>query len=912
MFKKTKSLLATSLSVAMLATLITIPTSATTASKQLSGADRYQTALKIAQEGWTTSNSAIIARGDDSADALAAAPLAYAKGKAPILLTKTNEIPAGVLQELKDLGVKNVYIVGGIGAVSKAVADKLAAADLTIARVAGIDRYATSLEIAKAAFGVTPTGVVIANGLAYADALSVSSIAAVKGMPILLVDHNKLSAEQSAYITDKTVYAVGGTGVLNAAVVSITKAERLAGLDRYETNAAVLAKFDFDYSKLYLAKGTPANLVDSLAGSALAALANNPIVLVDQNNKINAEQTTVIKANLASTSTVVALGGTVSNAAVDAIEALRPQEVALTVKSVSAINGTTLSVIFEGKDAVEITVPTLVDGQTVVTFTYEAKEYTGTLATAYVTPIIGGGGITPVTPTAPVVTRDDTTNIVASMQAGMEYNLDNAGYVAYDATAFNVIDFSGVHTLLVRVSAEGINPVSADTTLIFTTNPVANVAPVISNVSLKSSNADTTKAMNGDILTLTFTSDKPVTKLNNFKINGSNPDTFTNVGNAYTVTHLVDVGDTVGQAATFQINVKDALGTYSQTIEATTDNSSVGIIAEYARISNVKISSDNADTTKAMNGDTVSLTFTSNEPVTKLSSFKINGSNPTTFINIGNLYMATHVVDVGDIVGELATFQINVMNAAGIYSPTIEGTNDGNSVTINPSVTLGAAKSTGSLENKDNINEMMTALWATGDSTVQGIAIKPVFSVAGTTLTIKGSNVSAGLLQWIKTQWGESSIPVSISFNNGTPEDMTADANWDNSYIIWVNLNTFTTETNEVTVPMTNEKNATYSIVVSPPTAAELAALTTTPSDTITAGISVGGYTPYTGVNFSTTNATEIYGIQLDGIVVKLPQDSDPDLYFNDARPIGIYYFYLHLTTGLWEKVTIVKLTVTP
>lgn len=55
------------------------------------------------------------------------------------------------------------------------------------------------------------------------------------------------------------------------------------------------------------------------------------------------------------------------------------------VKSVSAINDTTLSVKFEGKDAVEITVPALKDGQTVVTFKYEAKEYTGTLAEAYVT-----------------------------------------------------------------------------------------------------------------------------------------------------------------------------------------------------------------------------------------------------------------------------------------------------------------------------------------------------------------------------------------------------------------------------------------------------------------------------------------------------------------------------------------------
>ena len=92
--------------------------------------------------------------------------------------------------------------------------------------------------------------------------------------------------------------------------------------------------------------------------------------------------------------------------------------------------------------------------------------------------------------------------------------------------------------------------------------------------------------------------------------------------------------------------------------------------------------SSNADNTKAKNGDTITLTFTSDEPVTKLSNFKINSSNPNTFTNVGNVYTATHLVDVGDIVGTTATFQINVKNAAGIYSLTVERTTDGSSVTI--------------------------------------------------------------------------------------------------------------------------------------------------------------------------------------------------------------------------------------
>ncbi|MGK0469398.1 cell wall-binding repeat-containing protein, partial [Clostridium sp.] len=274
MFNNTRNSLSISLSVAMLATMVTIPQVASAAtSTQLSGLDRYKTSLEIVQAGWEkdSSDNVIIASGENKnmADSLAAAPLAYKMGEAPILLTKTDAIPDGVLEELARLGVKKVTIVGGTSAVSGVVESELKATGVTVERVSGADRFETSLEIAKAAFGTTSTEVVVANGLASADALSVSAIAANKGMPILLVNNRTgLTAEQKAYIAGNTVYAVGGTTVLSEAIVG--NATRLSGANRYETNAAILAKFAPDYSKIFLAKGTNANLVDALVGSAYA------------------------------------------------------------------------------------------------------------------------------------------------------------------------------------------------------------------------------------------------------------------------------------------------------------------------------------------------------------------------------------------------------------------------------------------------------------------------------------------------------------------------------------------------------------------------------------------------------------------------------------------------------------------
>jgi hypothetical protein len=128
-------------------------------------------------------------------------------------------------------------------------------------------------------------------------------------------------------------------------------------------------------------------------------------------------------------------------------------------------------------------------------------------------------------------------------------------------------------------------------------------------------------------------------------------------------------------------------------------------------------------------------------------------------------------------------------------------------------VTLEKATATGNFENKDNINEMMTALWTDGDSTVQGIDIKPVFSIGEYgELTVDGDNVTAGLLQWILTQWGGSSVPVAINFSSGTPVGMTTDANWNNGYTVWVNLGTLVTGMETVDVPMTNGTTASYDV----------------------------------------------------------------------------------------------------
>ena len=68
----------------------------------------------------------------------------------------------------------------------------------------------------------------------------------------------------------------------------------------------------------------------------------------------------------------------------------------------------------------------------------------------------------------PSVSNNDTLNTVTGMDTNMEYNLDNTGWVAYNASNFNSIDFKGDHTLQVRIMADTVRGAAASDTVTLT------------------------------------------------------------------------------------------------------------------------------------------------------------------------------------------------------------------------------------------------------------------------------------------------------------------------------------------------------------------------------------------------------------------------------------------------------------
>ncbi len=192
---------------------------------RLGGIDRYETSLKIAEAGWGASgtDSVFVATGRDYPDALSAGSAAGAIG-APVLLVDGLRPAASkaALAELKQFHLKNIYIAGGEGVVSKGVATSVRSSATNVKRYAGLDRYETSALLA--AKWNTKNGLVyLATGLDFPDALSGSAVAGAQSAPIMLTQRYCIPKDVYGVFTDikpKTGFVLGGTGVVSDKVLN--------------------------------------------------------------------------------------------------------------------------------------------------------------------------------------------------------------------------------------------------------------------------------------------------------------------------------------------------------------------------------------------------------------------------------------------------------------------------------------------------------------------------------------------------------------------------------------------------------------------------------------------------------------------------------------------------------------------
>lgn len=256
-------------------------------STRIYGSNRYETSFKVFNEGWDSSEYAVIVNGSDYPDALCATPLAE-KYSAPILLAQNKSLKdqKDLINILKEKGVKQVFIAGGTGIIPSSFEGELKGLGISSKRLGGKDRYETSVKIANELSSNTGE-ISLASGLGFADGLSISSVAGKRNMPVLLTKQNELPKPVADYIKKSNInksYIIGQSGVISDNVSkSVPNPERLGGANRYDTNKAVFDKFksDINLDNLYIASGL--NFPDALSVSALAAKSSNFVVLSDLN-----------------------------------------------------------------------------------------------------------------------------------------------------------------------------------------------------------------------------------------------------------------------------------------------------------------------------------------------------------------------------------------------------------------------------------------------------------------------------------------------------------------------------------------------------------------------------------------------------------------------------------------------------
>lgn len=284
-------------------------------SDRIYGNTLYDTAVEVSKKGWDYAPVVVLATGGNFPDALTGTVLGH-KVDGPLLLTESDHLNSAVSEELKRLGTQKVYLLGGKVALNDAVATSLEAQGITPERLAGWDQYGTAAVIASVA---TPssTQAFLVNGEHFADALSISSYAAAQGIPVLLTRTDSLPPETATALAQlgvSQVTLIGGKAVIKDTIVEqlaklpqpVTVTSRYAGYDQYETNTVVLNQLPFETSQVYVATGE--NFPDALAGAALAAKDNAPILLLPS-TQLGTSTTTYLNQKRTSGSAFTIFGG---------------------------------------------------------------------------------------------------------------------------------------------------------------------------------------------------------------------------------------------------------------------------------------------------------------------------------------------------------------------------------------------------------------------------------------------------------------------------------------------------------------------------------------------------------------------------------------------------------------------------
>lgn len=211
------------------ALLFSIPVNAVALNvSEYGGANITETSINVLKANYHNSNVAYIVSAATPVDAFSIGAVA----KGPVLaIPSQSSGQQAVASELKRLGVKKAFILGGEGAVNSSSADAVKSVVPSVERVWGKDRYETSLRVAEK-FGEGGK-IYLADGSGSGGIDSVSASTMDDGIVVLFPQNSSEQASKVATLANSGGYSgIVDVGSVNSGVAQST----IRGKDRYETS----------------------------------------------------------------------------------------------------------------------------------------------------------------------------------------------------------------------------------------------------------------------------------------------------------------------------------------------------------------------------------------------------------------------------------------------------------------------------------------------------------------------------------------------------------------------------------------------------------------------------------------------------------------------------------------------------
>lgn len=184
---------------------------------RIAGQDRYETAIKVAQQ-LPSPSEIFVVTGENYPDALSIAPIAALKQE-PIILVPKNNMPDSVKAYLAANSINKTYVVGDSDIIDDSISNQFPSSE----RIIGVGKYVRNINVnLKFDDLFSSKDICIATGEGFADALTGAAYAAKKGIPIVLVNDYPPSFTRIYTVIKLNMansikgnpYVFGGTGVV--------------------------------------------------------------------------------------------------------------------------------------------------------------------------------------------------------------------------------------------------------------------------------------------------------------------------------------------------------------------------------------------------------------------------------------------------------------------------------------------------------------------------------------------------------------------------------------------------------------------------------------------------------------------------------------------------------------------------